>query len=241
MYRKLPHKRKTLISNDEVIAMIPGDTNVDPIHIQESIQIAEERFIVFGICQDLYYDFRDQKNVVITDINKEFVEDSINEDNPAEGDTAAVVLKVGDIVNAIEFVTNTNYVDLWHEHLQKLIAECVMYQASPTNYSRFTSSGEMENNPKSITNEGANTASVELATMKWKLDKMMMDRISPLIAGMEAWLYKNRNYFPYYNCQNWFGKNTPDGVALNRKTGWIPGVYDNKIGCYNPKDQIWSL
>lgn len=218
MYRLSLLPRKVLISTDEVINQGPTSATPDPRMLLSAIQIAEERFIKPCLGKDLYYDFREQKNVVVTLVNKDYLEDLI--------DNVEVVLAVGDIVNAIELVDNDWYVQLWNEHLWKLIAECVVYIASPTNFSQFTAQGEMTNNPKSISFEGDGkaAASVDRKDMEWKLNKMLMDRIDPLIAAMQEWLCDNKLNFPLYkgNCE----KGT-DGISLKRKTPWVH-VYDNK-------------
>lgn len=225
MYRINQLPRKVLIVPDEVIAWGPTENSVDPRNLMLAIQIAEDRFIKSAICKDLYNDFRDKKNVVVTDINKDYLETFF-----PDGTT----LDEGSFVNAIEFCSEW-YQALWHEHLVKLIAECVVYIASPTNWSRYTSQGEMNNNPKSIAGEGQGSASVDLRDMKFKLDKMLMDRIDPLIASIQEYLYDNAGYFPFYNCRdlsslcgdragNRYGHN---GISTARKTAWVH-VYDRR-------------
>lgn len=222
MYRVLKTSSKTIISSDEVIFATSVDNNTDTKVINQAIQIAEARFILPLICKDMFEYLKENKNVVVTSINKDLLETQVG-----------AILKIGGIVNAIEFIGDSWYNELWNEYLWKLIAECVIYIASPVNFSRFTSQGEMENNPKSPL-EGQASASVSLATMKWKMDKMMQDRIAPLIAPTEQWLYDNRTHFPLVNCKNWTCSTIPDGVATRRKTPWIFGIYDldnTKCGC----------
>jgi hypothetical protein len=211
-----------LITTDEVIAQAPMEDNPGIRNILLAIQIAEDRFVKPVICKDLYYDFREKKNVVVTDINKTFLEALINEGNGSE----PIVIKVGDIINAIELVDNEWYVQLWNEYLWKLTAECVFYIASPTNFSRYTAAGEMENNPKVISNEGQGSASVDVPKMKWKMDKILLERINPIITSMHEWLADNRGYFPFYNCQSFRGCSDQGTVSAQRRSGWIPGIYD---------------
>ena len=228
MYRLSQLPRKVLITTDEVINQGATDNNADSRMLLSAIQIAEERFIKPVLGKELYYDFRNKKNVVVDTINKTYLTDLINEANDSED----IVLKEGDIINAIELVDNEWYKTLWYEHLWKLDAECVVYIASPTNYSRFTASGEMENNPKAITNEGQGAATVDLDKMKWKMDKMLMDRIDPLIAAFDEWMYDSMGYFPLYKNYNLWNRN--DGVSVKRKSPWIHGIYnDRRNGCYN--------
>lgn len=223
MYRLSQLPRKVLITTDEVIAQCASDDSPGVRQLLAAIQIAEERFVLPTIGRDMYYDFRNKKNVIVDSINKAFLTTLINEGNSSED----IVLQTGDIVNAIELVDNDWYKELWTEHLWKLTAECVIYIASPTNFSRFTAAGEMENNPKSITNEGQGAASVDLNKMKWKMDKMLMDRITPLITAFEGWMYHNRGQFPLY--KNYNAWNNSDAlVDVKRKSPWITGIYNNR-------------
>lgn len=229
----MPSNRKLLTSSDEVIALAATDNNVDPRQLMAAIQIAEERFIKPMLCKDFYYDFRDKKNVTVTVLNKSFLESEINDGNTGD----SVVLEIGDIVNAIENVTNNYYVSLWYEHLWKFCAETVVYIASPTNFSRFTAQGELELKPKVFGTDAQGSSSVDLNTMKWKMDRMMMDRIDPLIGAMDEWLFDNKSYFPLMNCRNWDFVTRPNGVSVKRKTAWIHNVYDdfqspNMAPCY---------
>lgn len=211
MYRINQLPRKVLITPDEVIALGPTEHSVDPRNILLSIQNAEDRFIRQALGKDLYNDFRNKKNVLVTDVNKDFLKSFFPTD---------AVIQVGQMVNAIELVDNQNYVDLWNEHLWKLIAECVVYIATPTNYIKSTAEGEMVTNPKSIGMTGEGSASVDLKDIKWKMDKAMMDRIDPSLAPMEEYICDNISSFPLYdskkcNCAD------NNGVSYKRKTGWV--------------------
>lgn len=220
MYRVLTSPSKTLICTDEVIALAPMDEKVDPRFIVTSIQIAEERFIKPAVCADLYYSFRSLKNVIVTDINIAYLQTLFPVDAPA--------LTNGQIVNSIDLVDDYGYKELWNEFLWQLCAECVMYIASPVNYSRYGNSGEQELNPKIIAAEAQGSGSVDLAKMKWKLDQLMQNRIDPMIAAMQEWMYKNEGSFPYYNCRKRsYGSRTPDGVSIERKTAWVHNIYDD--------------
>lgn len=229
------YNRKPLITVDEVVAKLPTDKNSMPIRIlEESIQIAEER-LKSEFCAEFYEDFRERKNKVVTIPNKAYLESLF---------PTSVTLNVGEIVNAIEFVDDPDYVDFWNEHYWKILAEMTMYVASPVNYSRFESEGEMENNPRTITGEGSGSSSVELATMKWKMDRMYMDRIAPLIAGANEYLYTYRTAFPKVNCkQSWYRGGDVvygnSGIVVPRKTAWVTGLYDTKRStrCYECKDR----
>lgn len=239
MYRILPNNRPTLISSDEVIATAPVNNDVDARQLWSAIQIAEESFIKSAMCKELYYDMRSKKNVEITSINKVYIETLMTEEAGKP-----VVTKIGEVINAVEFL-GSPYVDLWHEILWKLVAETVAYIASPTNFSRFTAQGEMENNPSSPL-EGAKSASVSLEKMQWKLKKMLEDRISPLLRSLDEWLFDYRSSFSanLLKCKQWkdYTNNDPTAspTATRGKTGWILGVYDdpNRGKCYSCKDQL---
>ena len=219
MYRLSLLPRKVLITTDEVIAQGPTDNSVDPRNLLLAIQIAEERFIKPALGKDLYYDLRLQKNTVVDIVNKAFLEGLVNTGNTSD----PVVLQVGDIINALEFVSSSWYKELWNEHLWKLTAECVVFIASPTNFSRYTSAGEMENNPKSITNEGQGAATVDLSKMKWKLDKILMDRIDPLLTAMHDWICDNSGQFALYTKDCGCGE-----LKKGRQTAWVKNIYNDR-------------
>lgn len=222
MYRVVTLPYKVLITTDEVINQGPTDADPEIRQLLQAIKIAEERFIKPAIGKELYYDIRDKKNTVVSDVNKSLLETMINESLEEAGSTEQVTLKAGEIVNALELIDNDWYVQLWNEYLWKLTAECVVYIASPTNYSRYTAQGEMVNNPRtvSIQGEGKGSETVELKDLKWKLDKLLMDRIDPLIKNMHEWLCDNVQHFPLY-CKDC---SRPDNN--NRKTAWIHGIYN---------------
>ena len=222
MYLVNPFPRKLIITSDEVIRMSATDTNPDPRVIQQAIQIAEDRFIKNVICKDLYYDFRNKKNVVVDSINIAFLQSLF---------TSGVTLNEGEIVNAIELVDNDSYVDLWNEHLWKLIAETVIYIATPTNWSKFSSSGQILKNPKGLPelSERGGDTSVSIKDLQFLMDKSLMDRIDPLRSSLEEYLFDNQASFPLYNCKNL--SKPSDGVSMNRKTAWVHGIYDKKRNC----------
>ncbi|MGN6438379.1 MAG: hypothetical protein ACTHMM_17685 [Agriterribacter sp.] len=224
-----PLPRKVLITTDEVIRLGFTEGVVDPRQLLSAIQIAEERFIKPAICADLYYDFRNQKNIVVTTENKTDLQNKIN-----NGLKEPVTLEVGVMINAIEEVTDPWYKELWQEHLWKLTAECVIYVATPTNFMRFTAQGEMQNNPKSLTGgtEGQNSASADRKDVSWKMDRIMMDRIDPLIASMQQWLCENKKEFAKYTCRECScSEDKSTGISYERKSGWIHGIYSDKKTC----------
>lgn len=229
MYRVSRLPRKVVISTDEVIRMGPVAGNPDVDNLQDAIIIAEERFLKRVMCPDFYYAFRDAKNVEVTEVNKSMLEELVNEGNDGE----AIVLEVGEIVNAIELVENANWREWWNEFGWKITAEAVVYIATPTNWIKAQASGEMVNNPKTIAmgGEGSGASSVELKDVKWKMDKMLMDRLDPLIEASHEWMSARRGDFPLYNCKSF---SSDEGVSYKRKTGFIHGIYDKKrkrCGC----------
>lgn len=225
MYRVVNLPRKVLITTDEVIAQGPTDETPSPRLLLSAIQIAEERFVKPVLGSALYLDFRDKKNVVVTDVNKDFLETTINEElNLSE----TLTLEVGDIVNAIELVDDDWYVELWNEYVWKICAEAVVYTAIPTNFTRFTAQGEMQNNPRTMAfnGEGAGSASAELKDVKFIMDKTLMDRIDPLLAAMKEWICDNITHFPLYDSKKC--KCKTDGISVERKTGWVHGIYKDR-------------
>jgi hypothetical protein len=237
MYRISPLPRKVLITSDEVIALAAIEENPGSRILIAAIQIAEERFIRPALGNELYYAFRDKKNVVVTDVNKATLEAMIND---SEELAEPVVLNVGEILNAAEFMDDDWMKQLWNEHLWKLCAEAVVYIATPTNFSRFTAQGEMQNNPKTLAamGDGKGAASADLPDIKWKMDKLMMDRIDPLISAMNEWICENITHFTNYDKKRCAGcgcsdnvntstNNNSSGVSYQRKSAWVHDIYDN--------------
>ncbi|MCZ2085385.1 MAG: hypothetical protein LC112_14045, partial [Flavobacteriales bacterium] len=218
MYKINPLNRNVLITADEVLFHGPTSHTADHRMIDQAIIIAEERFIKKSICKDLYEDFRNQKNAVVSSSNIATLTAGVNLFNNGE----PIVLQNGNIVNALELVTNSWYVKLWNEYLWKICAEVVIYTATPTNFSEYTSQGEMINNPKSILNEGQGATSAGIKEVQWKMDKILMDRIDPLIQAMHDWICENKTEFPKY-CKPCAC--SEDGVSYKRKSGWIHNIY----------------
>lgn len=222
MYRLNPLPRKVLIVTDEVIAMGATSGNCSPENLLQAIIIAEERFIKPMMCKDFYYAMRNQKNVLVTADNIADLTTKINIGNDGE----AAVLAIGDMVNSIEEVTSAPFKEWWYEYGWKIAAEAVVYIATPTNWTRYTAAGEMMNNPKSITNEGQGAVSADLKDIKWKMDKMLMDRLDPLIQASHEWLCDNRGNIAEYNCKPCGCDNDNGGTSYKRKSPWIH-VYGN--------------
>lgn len=226
MYRVNPLPRKTVIVTDEVIKMGPVSNNPDVNVLMNAIIVAEERYLKQAMGSRFYYDFRDKKNRLVTEENKDELESKVNEGNTGE----AIELEVGDIVNAIEFVGHEFYKQWWFEFGWAIAAEAVVLIATPQNWLRHEASGEMINNPKTISMDsgGKGSQSGEIKDVQWKMKKAEQDRIDPLIAASHAWLCENRSYFELYDkpcdCD---GNN---GISVKRKTAWVHGVYEDLEG-----------
>lgn len=229
MYRVNRLPRLTIITTDEVIAMGPVSGNPDVQKLLDSIIIAEERFLKKTMCDSFYYDLREMKNRSITVSNKSDLEAKVNEGNTGE----PIVLEIGEVVNAIEFVENEWYKKWWFEFGWKIAAEAVVYTATPINWLRHEAAGEMMNSPKSISMESKASQSGDLKDVQWKMNKMHQDRIDPLIEASHEWLCKNKSHFTLYNCKS-CGCDEASGTSVKRKTGFIHGLYDDdKNDCCN--------
>jgi hypothetical protein len=224
MYRINELKRKVLITPDEVV-FHSDFKEINHKNFLSAIIIAEERFIKKMLCKDLYNDLRDKKNIVVDFYNLSELQDQINEDNTGE----VITLVEGDIVNAIELLEEADqddpYIELWNEFLWKICAECVVYVSLPNRWIQSKVAGEMINAPLTIAG-GQEAASTDIKGVQWKSNKLLMDRIEPLIEAMKEWLCDNIERFPLFNCYRCPEKN--DGVAYKRKTGWVTGVYEEE-------------
>ncbi len=224
MYRENLLHRNVLIVTDEVIAKAAIEQNVAVRMMQSAIEIAEERFIAPLLGDEFYEEFIDKKNVVVDDTNRAELQAKVNEGNSGE----LIVLTNGQIINAIELLdagVDEWYLKLWNRFLWKITAECVAYIAMPANAIRTTAQGEMQNNPASPMG-GQASASVDVKTIKFKMDKILQDRIDPLIEAMKKWMCTNKSYFPKWDSVKAGCKSTT-GISVKRKGPWIHGVYDD--------------
>lgn len=224
MYRKNPLKRNVLITTDEIINRGTTNHTLDPLKIEQSIIVAEERFIRPLMGYDFYRAFVDSKNLVITSGNKTAQQTLIQA--AQQTDAQDVVLQVGDIVNAYEYLSAENQT-LWLEHLWQLCTECVLLMAFPDNYVQFGSAGVHLNAPPAGPMTTGGIVSPDLRSVKWAMDKKLMDRIDPLRESMHLWLCKQKEadstkytlYEKTCDCD-------VDGVAYKRKTDLVMGIYD---------------
>ena len=231
MYRINRLMRNVLITTDEVIFHAPTKHTLDPRTVEQSIIIAEERLVRPALSDDLYYSLIDQKNREVNADNKASLEQLINTSLPAGSEP--VSLEVGDIVNAMEFLSADN-LKLWKQHLWKLTAECVMLGSTPESFVQFGSEGVIHTVPAASPMNTTGIVSPELRSVKWLMDKKLMDRIDPLTEAMHAWICRNKASYPLYKrdcgCD-------AKGVAYKRKSDIVLGLYDdidntNSCGCY---------
>lgn len=185
MYRLNTLNRNVLIMTDEVIRHAPTKHTLDPRMIENSIIIAEERFIVPALGWPYYKALINSKNKVITDANKSVEQDKINASLPQGAQ--AVVLKSGDVVNAAEYLSNSDK-ELWDYILWKLIAECVLILAYPEGFIQFGSSGVIHEQPGNSAMISSGAVTPDLRSMKWVMDRKMMDRVDPLLESMHNWV-----------------------------------------------------
>lgn len=231
MYKINPLMRNVLITTDEVIFHAPTKHTLDPRTIQQSIIVAEERIMRNALCFDFYESLIDEKNKEVTADNKADLENTINNAQPPG--TPPVSLAIGDIVNAMEFLSPANK-KLWQMYLWKTTAEVVMMLATPEAFVQFGAQGVIHTVPASSPMQTTGEVSPELRSVKWIMDKKLMDRIDPLTEAMHVWLCKNKDSYPLYckecDCDS-------NGVAYKRKSDIIVGIYDddhkNSCGCYD--------
>lgn len=214
-----------LITVDEVINRGTNNHTLDPLKIEQSIIVAEERFIRPLMGYDFYRAFVDSKNTLITSGNKTAQQTLIQNSLPA--DAQDVVLNEGDIVNAYEYLSAENQT-LWLEHLWQLCCECVLLMAFPDNYVQFGSAGVHLNAPPAGPMTTGGIVSPDLRSVKWAMEKKLQDRIDPLRESMHLWLCKQQKadsskytlYEKTCDCN-------ADGVAYKRKTDVVLGIYDD--------------
>jgi len=227
MYSLNPLKRNVLITKDEVIFHAPTQNTVDPRMIEQSIIVAEERFIRPALGYEYYQQLLTTKNKLITDANKATLQTEINASMP-EGSQDVVLVK-NDIVNASEYLSADNLV-LWYEHLWKLTAEAVMLLALPEGFVQFGSEGTIHKQAPAGPMSTGGIVTPDLRSMKWMLDKKLMDRIDPLIESLHEWFcLQRKNDRTKYTL---YTKPCPcdqdnDGIGFKRKSQFILGLYDD--------------
>lgn len=214
MYRLNTLNRGVLIMTDEVIRHGPTDQTLDPRKIESSIIIAEESFIMPALGYSFYQALLAEKNKVVTDANKETLEEA-----------AGTTLNVGDVVNAAEFLSTANKA-LWNYILWKLLAECVLFIAYPEGFMTFGSAGVVHENPVAGPMGATGVSTPDLRSVKWVMDKKMLGRINPLMEALHVWVCKQKvvdtSLYPLYckdcDCDK-------DGQPYKRRTDIILGIY----------------
>ncbi|MFA6060035.1 MAG: hypothetical protein WC756_17665 [Taibaiella sp.] len=226
MYQRNLIDRNVLITPQEVIKKTPGSQTLDVAKYMNAIEIAEERFVRPALGSEFYDYLIDAKNVVVTSGNIVVLQAVINGAYGVAETTPDSLLKVGDVVNAYEFLLEADQ-KLWKTYLWKIVAECVHFVAIPENYAQFTSQGINKNNPIAsiIENSSNESVGISLSDAKWLMDKWLEDRINPMINAMHVWLCKYKDNYPRYDrecvCDN-------DGDIIgNNVGGWITDLYDD--------------
>lgn len=222
---------------DEVLFHAATDQVIDERQILNNIIIGEERWIANVLGDSLYEAFIDKKNKKITAINRPEILLAINADH-AERDIPEIVeadLKIGMIINSIEFVDDEWMVKLWNRFLWKLTAECVDVATTIPSWVRHTSAGQMKNSPNVLGGNGQNSASAELKEVLLKLNLAIQDRIDPLMERMKMWMCKNRDNFSSYkiDCGGYdcgSSDGSLDGISHLRKTNFITNIYKDQDG-----------
>lgn len=234
MYRINNLKRDLLITPDEVLFHAPTDQKIDERTIKQNIIVAEERWIANALGDHFYDDFITKKNVKVTAENKADLLQKINESLALDDiePTHESSLKVGMIINAIEFIENEWYQKLWNRFLWKLTAECVDMTATIPSWLRTTDQGQQLNNPAVIGGNNGASASGNRNDVQMKVTSAIQDRIDPLIERMRLWICQNKQHFPLYtkecaDCGCNDGDQNADGVSYLRKTNIITNIYED--------------
>lgn len=222
MYRFNRFQRPVMIIADEVVAKMASE-GFDLRILENSIEVAEEKYIrpLFGY--RMYEDFIEQKNVTITTDNRAAMLVKINTSLTASGITNIVEadLPVGSVINSIEEVLDENYRDLWFRYLWRICAEAVDAAHTIPTWLRTTNQGQQKHNPAGFASDGKiSTGSRD--DIAFKLDRMVQGRIGSLVDGMKEWMSHRKAAFPYYEF--------PDCSILQkgRKAGFVLGIYDEK-------------
>lgn len=192
MYSLNKLERNVLITVDEVLFHAPTSHQLDPRMIEQSIIVAEERFIRPEIGYSMYESLIGAKNVVVTSGNIVSLQALMG---------AEPVLVEGNIVNAYELLSTDNK-SLWKNHLWKLTSECVIASAFPEAFVQFTSEGAIHKSPPAGLMVTSGSVTPLSSSMKWTLDKKIQDRLAPLIQAMHNYLCRNKSLFAYYNSKD---------------------------------------
>jgi hypothetical protein len=164
-------------------------------------------------------------------VNKASILAAVNNGREAEGKELVTDLPIGTIINAIEFVGDDDYVKLWNRFLWKVTAEAVDVASTVPNWLRNTAQGLQLNNPNVIGGNGTSSASGSRRDIEFKTDKLIQDRVNPLVERMHQWICDRYTLYPNYSIPC---KCEEDGINAEGKGGWIFGVYDEEETTTSP-------
>jgi len=240
MYRINYTGRPVLLTVDEFVAKAPTDQDVNIRLVLQNIEVAEERFIVQAIGNTFYEELIGMKNVQITSDNQADQLALINASLAAASKQTitSTQLPIGTWVNAIEYVTNVDYVNLWQRFLWRLCAEAVDAMTTVPSWLQHTAQGQQSNNPITIGSDGKGSGTGSAKDVQYKLSSIMKERIAPLQASMHAWLcekkYVDPTLYPNYFkiCESCLGDRPHSererGVATQGKTDMLMDIYPHR-------------
>lgn len=207
--------KPVLITPPEILKKTGTNNNLDSGKLLPGIEIAETRFVQNADClgHEFYEAMTAEKNREVTSSNITQLQTLFNNQHTV---TTAPILKVGDIVNAAEFLS-ANSLKLWVTHLWKYVAECARYVAIPDNYVDFTSEGMQKNNPigSAIDTSAQTTVGASLADVKFLMDKWLMERIAPLRDALKHYLDRNADIYPHWRTTSGTGSKKTAYVDLS--------------------------
>ncbi len=214
MYNLNPLMRPVLITAPEVLFHAPTKHTLDIRTIEQSIIVAEERFLRPALGDSFYEALITAKNTEATEANIATLQPLI----------PTTTIYVGHYLNSYTYLSAANKL-LWKMHLWKLAAECVMMLATPEGFVQFGSEGVVHTNPTAGPLTSGNVITPSLGAVKWTMDKKLMDRIDPLLEAMHNWICKRSADYPLYEkpceCDN-------SGNANQRRSDFVLGIYDDE-------------
>ena len=212
--------RNVLITPAEVMFHAPTKQTLDARQIEQSIIIAEERFIRPELGWLFYEELILAKNLVVTDLNLSATQDLFGDEH--------TTLKPGDRVNAYEFMLAGQQA-LWKEHLWKITAECVMVIAFPEGFIQFSSEGVFHTVPPAGLMVTSGLVTPELRSVKWAMDNKIQDRIAPLMQSMHNFLCRYKTTNGYVN----YVKECPcdEDAPKLKHNDFILSLYDEEDSC----------
>lgn len=226
MYRLNKTLRNVLITPDEVIFHSPSTGEEGERQILQNIIPAEERWIANALGFDFYDHICELKNKIVTEDNKADLLEKIKSDYAQDNKNFTDgLLRVGMIVNSIEFVNDEWIVKLWRQYLWKITAECVDLMNIVPSWLQTSKSGQQLTNPNNLSASGS--ASGNMKEIAFKMDNAMLERIDPLLERMHQWICKNKSHFPKYTkaCED-CGCHEKTNKSVTPNVGFAFGHYD---------------